>query len=100
MTARLVGGGALIGVMALTYLAATQPEPARAILVSVGVLAALVLVIACAPKLAAAPTSVAAVEHAQELAPQPDVRSKPGVAEVLASLPFGVMIIGEDGKIR
>jgi two-component system, OmpR family, phosphate regulon sensor histidine kinase PhoR len=99
VTTRLVCGGALIGVIAAAYLAATQPEPARTILVIVALVAALALVIAFVPGRPSAQASVAAVGP-ETLTLHADLRAQPGVAEVLEALPVGVMIIGEDGKIR
>ncbi|HXN08699.1 MAG TPA: hypothetical protein VN860_03465, partial [Candidatus Acidoferrales bacterium] len=60
MTARLVCGGALIGVIAAAYLAATEPEPLRTILMIVAVVAAVAIVIAFVPGRPSAQASVAA----------------------------------------
>ncbi|HEV2879643.1 MAG TPA: hypothetical protein VGW96_08625, partial [Candidatus Eremiobacteraceae bacterium] len=49
MVARLVFGGALIGVIAIAYMAATQPEPIRIALVIVAALAALALLLYFVP---------------------------------------------------
>jgi len=99
VTTRLVCGGALIGIIAVAYLAATQPEPARTILVAVALVVALVFVVALVPVRTKGQPSVTTVEP-EALTTHAGLRSQPGVAEVLEALPVGVMIIGEDGKIR
>ena len=92
-------GGALIGVIAVAYLAATQPEPARTILVAVALVIALVFVVALVPVRTKGQPSVTTIEP-EALTTHAGLRSQPGVAEVLEALPVGVMIIGEDCKIR
>jgi two-component system, OmpR family, phosphate regulon sensor histidine kinase PhoR len=99
VVARLVFGGALIGVIAIAYMAATQPEPLRLALVIVVALAALALILYFVPA-RNVPASEPIVEQPEVVAPSTPQPTQPSLTEVLAALPVGVMVIGEDSKIQ
>ncbi|MDQ6766735.1 MAG: cell wall metabolism sensor histidine kinase WalK [Candidatus Eremiobacteraeota bacterium] len=101
MTARLVFGGALIAVISAVYWAGGLTEPARTIVSGVALLAALVLWAFFLPaRNAPAPRSPVPVEQVQAALINPRVGAELGLAEVLDILPIGVLVIGDDGKIR